>query len=232
MAELFDGSEVEEVAPQPRLKPFPFHDGYVNENAAVRVIRMVKPECPNDTAPTIVRKDGSEIPNPRYTGQPKCQEVYKFNNYGRWDVEKCLSLGHEPYYTTFRTTIVEDVLDEDGYVVESKPRVKVEKRLNVIQVSDSIRQTSKTEVQLALARGCKFMHEFGYESPCEFRNCTGRQNIRTRYGNYCSERHARLIAADEREIMLVVGGDPFTEDKAAREREEQLGNISLGVISE
>lgn len=210
-----------------KLKPYPFHDGGVNENSAIRMISMVIPLCPMDSNPEILRKDGTSIPNPRYTGEPNCQMVYKLNEHGRWDVERCINLGHEPYYTIFRKSVVEEVVGDDGYVTDSKVKVLKEKRLNVIQVSDNPRHTNRTEVALALAKGCKFMEDFGYESPCEFRNCTQPQKIDTKYGKYCSERHARLIAADFKRIILPVGGDPYTQDQAMEERDAMLENLNI-----
>jgi hypothetical protein len=209
------------------LKPFPFHDGGVNENAAIRVIRMVQPQCPVDALPEIKNRDGSYSPNPNFTGQQNCQQIYKKNNQGVWDVEKCESLGHDPWHTTFRRPILKEVLDENGYVIETKTQYQVESRLNVIQVSLNRRHSSGMEVALAQAKGCKFMEAFGYASPCEFRNCCNPQKIETRFGNYCSERHARLIAADDRKMMLPVGGDPYTETQAFDEREQMLESINI-----
>jgi hypothetical protein len=209
------------------LRPYPFQDGGVNENAAIRMIKMVIPICPADPNPEILKRDGTSVPNPRYTGEENCQQIFKINNEGRWDVDKCIARGHDPYHTTFRKTIVEDVVGEDGYVIETKTRVKSEKRLNVIQVSDNVRHSTKMEVALALARGCKFLEDFGIEAPCEFRNCVKPVKVDTRYGKFCSERHARLVGADARQIFLLVGGDPYTQDKALEEREQTLENINI-----
>lgn len=212
---------------QETLKPYPFHDGGVNENAAIRVIRMVIPNCPSDPAPTLVRRDGSEVPNPRYTGQPNCQMVYRINNHGRWDVSKCEELGHDPWHTVIRKPITEDIVGEDGYVTETRVRIAIEKRLNVIAVSLNPRHSTGMEMALAEARGCRRLSTFGFADPCEFRSCANPQRVTTRYGNYCSERHARLIAADMQEKFLPVGGDSISEDKAMREREEILGNLNI-----
>ena len=84
-----DVDRVPEASTEPKaLQPFPFTEGGVNENAAIRMVRMVIPLCPADSNPEILRRDGSSIPNPRYTGEPNCQQVYKFNNMGRWDVSQ------------------------------------------------------------------------------------------------------------------------------------------------
>jgi len=207
--------------------PYPFHDGAVSENAAIRMIRMAIPLCPIDDTPEIKQRDGSYKPNPNFTGELNCQQAYKFNNMGRWDVDKCVELGHNPYYSTFRRPILEEVLDDDGYVIDTRTRYKVEKRLNVIQVSDNNRHSSGLEVQLALARGCKFLEDFGMSPPCEFRNCSRPQMIDTRYGKFCSERHARLVGADKQQKLLPVASDPYSADQANREREEILENLNI-----
>ena len=218
--------------------PYPFHDGSVNENAAIRIIEMAKPNCPRESNPEISRKDGTSVPNPRYTGEESCERIYRINSQGRWEVDRCIELGHDPYYTYFRKNVIEEEVGEDGYVKESKVRVLKEKRLNVVHVSDNIRHSTGQEVNLAIARGCIPLEDFvctcslwpykhKHEVPCEFRNCNKPQNIDTRYGKYCSERHARLIAADKQRKILPVGGDPYSNDQAMSEREEILGNLNI-----
>jgi hypothetical protein len=210
-----------------KLKPYPFHDGGVSENAAIRMISMVIPNCPVDGTPEIKGRDGVYRPNPNFTGEPNCQQAYKINNHGIWDVKRCEELGHDPWHTKFRRPVVKEVLDDDGWIIETRTQYQVEERLNVIQVSDNPRHSNRTEVAQALARGCRFLEDFGYASPCEFRNCTQPWTIDTRYGKYCGERHARLIAADFQRVMLPVGGDPYTEGQAAEERESILANLNI-----
>lgn len=218
--------------------PYPFHDGGVNENAAIRIIEFAKPNCPRESNPEISRKDGTSVPNPRYTGEESCERIYRINSQGIWDVAHCIELGHDPFYTYFRKNVIEEVVGDDGYVTESKVRVLKEKRLNVIHVSDNIRHSTGQEVNLAIARGSIPLKDFvctcsqhpfkhKHEVPCEFRNCNQPQNIDTRYGWYCSERHARLIAADKQKKILPVGGDPYSADQAMSEREEILGNLNI-----
>jgi len=213
-----------------QLKPYPYHDGTPNENAAVRSIAVVKPECPMDSRPEILGRDGVARPNPAYTGEENCQQKYKINSQGKWDIEKCISLGHDPYHFTQRRTVLEEVTDENGYVVDSKTRIIKQKKLNVIRVTDNIRVSSRQEVALALARGCKFLEEFGYASPCEFRSCSQPQQVQTQYGKYCSERHARLIAADARKMMLPFGGDPVTQAQAMEEKEQILETMNISRV--
>ena len=215
------------VKASPGLKPYPFHDGAVNENAAIRVIRLVIPVCPIDGNPEIKMRDGSYTPNPNYTGEPNCQQARKFNDHCLWDVAKCVELGHDPYYTTIRRPILKEVVDEDGYVTERRTQYVVEKRLNVIAVSDNMRHSSGREVPLAVARGAKTLEDFGYASPCEFRSCSRPQQVDTRYGKYCSERHARLVAADKRQVLLAIPSDPLAADKANESREDALENLNI-----
>jgi hypothetical protein len=224
---------IEEPMPAPvveesnELKPYPFHDGQVSENSQIRVIRMVIPLCPIDSVPEIKQRDGTYRPNPNFSGEQNCQQVYKFNNMGRWDAQKCEDLGHDPWHTQFRYPIVKEVLDAEGYVIDTKVQYRVEKRLNIIQVSDNIRHSSGMEVQLAMARGCRPLEDFGVASPCEFRNCSQPQRIDTRYGKYCSERHARLVAADKQQKILPIASDPYSADQANREREDMLENLNI-----
>lgn len=206
------------------LKPYPFHDGAVNENAAIRMLRMAKPFCPvttNMDDPGI--KNGTKV----YDHNGSCQERFKKNNQGVWDVAKCVELGHDPYYTTFKKVTEENIVDEQGVVTGKREIVMSERRLNITQVSDNPRHSNGMDVQLELARGSRFLEELGYKSPCEFRNCTKDKKVQTRFGSYCSERHARLVAADRNEIFLPVGGDPYTEEKALRERDQVLNNLSI-----
>ncbi len=203
-----------------KLKPYPFHDGAVNENAALRMVRMAKPACPittNMDDPGI--KNGTK----KYTGDANCQERFKKNNQGVWDVERCESLGHDPFFTTFKRVEVTNLVGADGTITGQKQTEINERRLNVVQVSDNPRHNTGMSIQLELARGSRFLEDLGYISPCEFRNCVKEKRIKTKFGEFCSERHARLVAADRNEIFLPVGGDPYTEDKTMREREQILG---------
>jgi hypothetical protein len=221
----------------PRHKPYPFHDGGVNENSAIRMVAMVKPGCPMDSNPEILKRDGTSIPNPRYTGEPNCQIAHRINSQGIWDVQYCIAAGHDPYFTIFRKSRTEDEVDAEGYIVGSRQRILKERRLNIEQVSDNPRHSSRMEVPLALARGSILLErfvmedaegEFVIDPPCEFRGCSAPWKVDTRYGRYCSERHARLVAADFQKKMLPVGGDPYTEDQAMEEREQILSSLSIG----
>lgn len=212
------------------LKPYPFHDGQVNENAAQRVIRLVLPMCPVDGNPEIRQRDGSYKPNPAYTGEQNCQQVYQVNKQGVWEVDKCIEKGHDPYHFKLRRAVVEEVVDENGYVTDSKVRYVVEKRLNIVPISHGPRLGSGQLLALARARGGKPLEDFGYWSPCEFRACSKRQQVETKFGNYCSERHARLVAADRRQMLLTTPSDPYSRDQAVREREDALENLNISKV--
>lgn len=216
-----------------KLQPYPFHDGGAKDNLPIRMRRMAVPYCPSDSRPELLDKSGNAFPNPHYTGEENCQEVYKLNNMGRWDVEKCESLGHEPYYTTLRRKVIEEVIDDDGFVTESKVRVKVTRRLNVMPIPISVRHATWKSMELAVARGAKPLEEFGYMTPCDYRQCSQPVKIKTQYGDYCSERHARLIAADARGVLLPISADTGgeTADKTEMEREDLLESIRLQTTS-
>ena len=192
-----------------KLKPFPFFEGGVNENATIRMIRMVKPECPIDPNPEIKQPDGSMKANPRYTGEDNCMQVFKLDNYGHWAVLRCEALGHDPYFSTRRTPLVEETVDDDGYITETKTRYRKQRVPNIVPVSDNIRHSSGKEIERARGKGYKFLWECGYQSPCEFRACSRSWNIETQYGRYCSERHARLIGAEDK--LLILGSPAFRE---------------------
>src|SRR5574341_1924494 len=130
---------------------------------------LVKPESPIDGVPEIRQKDGTYKVNPAYTGEENCQSLYKLDNYGHWAVLKCEALGHNPYFRTVRRPRTEEVLDADGYIIETKTRWIKEELPNVVAVSDNIRHSSGQEIARAVGAGMKFIWELGYKHPCEFR---------------------------------------------------------------
>src|SRR3990167_4478881 len=193
------------------LKPYPYHDGQVNENAAIRVQRFVLPLCPVDGNPELKQRDGSYKPNPNYTGQQNCMQVYQTNKQGAWDVKKGIGLGHDPYHYKLRRAVVEEDVDDNGYVTDSRVRYIVETRLNIVPVSHGPRVASGHMLALITARG-------------------GRQLVDTKYGKYCSERHARLIAADRRQMLLTVPSDTYSAEQATREREDALESLNISKV--
>jgi len=217
------------AAEEKKLKPYPFRDGGSKENAAVRMIRMAKPECPISTLPELKQPNGSYKANPAFTGEENCQQAFKLDNYGHWAVLKCEKLGHDPYYRTVRKPRTEEVVDENGYITETKTRYIKERVLNVVGVSDNIRHTSGQEIDVELGRGSRFIWEFGYKHPCEFRGCSQPWRVDTQYGRYCNERHARLIGADVKRKMLKVMSSPDSAVDVANDNEEILETVPLQI---
>lgn len=212
-----------------KLKPYPFRDGGAKDNIPIRMVRMAIPYCPCDPRPELMDKAGNVFANPHFTGEPNCQEEYKLNNMGRWDVQKCIDLGHNPYFTVRRQKIVEEEVDENGYVTGVKTRVKKTELLNIRPIPVSVRHSTNKRMEIEVARGARPLSDFGYESPCEYRGCSARVTIETRYGRYCNERHARLIAAAERGVLLPISADTGgeTADKTEMEYEDLLERIRL-----
>jgi hypothetical protein len=199
----------------PSLKKYPYKGMGVSENAAVRVVWMVMPQCPVPINPDDPKFD-IEVPN--------CQ-AGRFRP-GWWD--ECEKLGHRPYVTVIDKIIEEKQYDDDGYEVPGSTRSRRirKERLNVTQVTHSIRHDSGHEVQNNLARGFKFLPDLGYENLCMMRSCERPAEIKTQYGIFCNERHARLIGADTENEFLYAG------DSAAdrKEKAKQLAAIDLGQI--
>ena len=215
------------AAQEKKLKPYPYLDGGSRDTAAIRMIRMAKPECPIDPNPEINMRDGTTKANPKYTGEANCQQAYKLDNYGHWAVLKCEALGHDPYFRVTRTPRTEEVVDDEGYVTETKVRYLKQRLPNVVAISDNIRHSSGKEVERAVGAGMKFMWEIGYKSPCEFRGCSRDWKIETQYGRYCSERHARLIGADVKRKIMHVVTDAEMADDVKEMNEETLDTIAL-----
>lgn len=213
-----------------KLKPYPYREfGGATEISAVRMLKMVAPYCPVESNPwRQTGKPGELEPNPHYTGEPNCQMAYKFNSFGRWDIAQCEKLGHEPYYFEQKSKIVENVTDAEGIITGQRERQLGDKRLNVVQVAHSIRIGTNSEVALAVAKGYRTLESFGYEAPCEYRNCWQPVKIKGSFGNYCNERHARLIAADRKKVTLpVLGGDPNMEEEQREQRDAILDGINI-----
>lgn len=215
------------AAEEKKLKPYPFNDMGSKDNAAIRMIRMVQPECPIDSVPELKQRDGTYQANPRYTGEVNCQQAYKLDNYGHWAVLKCIALGHNPYYRTARKPVSTEVVDVEGFITETKVRWAKQEVLNLINVSDNIRHSSGKEIEIALGRDAKFIWDFGFKHPCEFRGCSRAWVVDTQYGRYCTERHARLIGADVKRFVLNIVTDAEMSDDVKELNEEQLDRVAL-----
>jgi len=216
------------------LKPYPYKGSGVNENAAVRMVKMVVPQCPCESDADAQRiEDAFERqglkrrtrPIQKYRGIDNCQSG-RFR-YGWW--EDCEAKGHNPYWSSTVTQREETVTDENGYVTGTRIKEVIKEHLNVVQVPVSRRHDSGQAVPLARQRGAKFLHELGFKNVCEMRNCENPARLRFKFGEFCSERHARLVQADNKKVMLIVGGDE--ESQWQEKREEQLQELALGPVT-
>jgi len=125
-----------------------------------------------------------------------CQR--EFNGRRGWQ-EKCEERGHKPY---FRKVAGGEVP-------------------NTVQVALNERINGGDGYARARRKGYKLLEEVGYDPVCEYRNCELPVKVKSIYGNYCTERHARLIGADVEKIELEVHPD------RRGEREKQLRQISI-----
>ena len=162
----------------------------VRETINTRRILMVRPVCPIQDDP---EKDG-------YTGENKCS----LEGLGWW--VKCEERGHDPYYRIEQTIKTRPLIEEvDGkkLVVGQEQTVIERKRLNAASVALTTRVNSGRGPTLKHDRfGFKFLQELGYDPVCEFRNCELPVKVKSRYGFFCGDRHARLVGADVEVIVL------------------------------
>lgn len=191
----------------------------VREGAAIRMVKLMRPICPNS----------NKKPDELLPGEFNCQRDTD-NAVGWWDL--CESRGHNPYFTVHERPVptpiieVDEVTGEKAIVGEKKVLVE-ETWPNIAQVALSERINSGRGVQNAINRkGFKMLSDFGYEEVCQFRNCQKPVGVKTVYGDYCSEEHARLIAADVEGVTLEVQGNPHHE-RSARKRKRQLRETEL-----
>lgn len=200
-------------------KKNPYRSMGVNENAALRMVKMVQPLCP---IPAAGKREEFDKLFPEYLGQVSCQA----GRYRRGWEKECEAAGHNPYYYTRRQVVIEPVIGDDGMITGQKQRILETSGPNVNPVALDVGHDSGEAVIKAIARGFKYMTDLGYEEICQFRACESPVKVKTRFGNYCTERHARLIGARVLKKFLVIEGVGEDFDWA-REREEQLGSIQL-----
>ena len=166
----------------------------VRETSNIRMKVLAAPRCPIQADPN---KEG-------YTGEMNCQQ--ETSNYpGWWDL--CESRGHDPYHTVKRTIKKEPVLStkegEDNLITGYREKVIEVKKLNTVQVPVGTRFTSgRAESVSRGLKGRKTLTEMGYKEKCEYRNCELDTKMKSKYGNFCGDRHARLIGADVEGVML------------------------------
>lgn len=116
---------------------------------------------------------------------------------------------HDPYHS-------EAIVDEVQLITDPQPdgsevvldRKLIQRRmttLNVIEVAYEKKVNSGLGPAAAIARGAKHLHELNYRPVCEFNGCYEPDpQVKTRYGNYCCEYEAKLIAARFRGIPLSI----------------------------
>jgi len=194
-------------AEKPELKQLRESRIGVKEAMSYRRLVMVRPICPlddNETRRRVVNGEVVEVPNPNYTGEPNCQRTFA-GAVGWWDY--CTEQGHDPYFTTKRVTLEEEQEEEqpDGTVLitgTSRKKMKI-RALNTVSVAAHTRVNSGQGPAIAhQVKGYRTLPEMGYAPVCDYRNCEMKVQKATRYGNFCSDRHARLVGADVEGIFL------------------------------
>lgn len=163
----------------------------VSELSNIRMDKMVFPKC----GPCQ-----REFPvNPR-TNHPE----------KRWWVI-CEQRGHDPYWEEVPpVTQVQPVYETNELnetIIKGEKLVVVEpsrRRLNIRQVAQNPRINSGRGIDKARhGKGAKYPSELGFANVCNYRNCTKEIKYSyPSYGEFCSRRHAVLVAADKDAIIL------------------------------
>lgn len=205
----------------------------VRANSAVRMVKLVRPICPNSKLKMVRDADtGKWVPADI---QPQnCQLMG-----GEW-WKYCEEQGHDPYWTNRVWYSPQDIIEEDedgNQIVTGTKRIKhVNRYPNIAQVSASIRHNSgqgaKRKIQL---NGFKRLADVGFEEVCQFRNCQKPLDPKfsnTNYGSYCSLEHLSLIGADVEGILLHypdvnLNGQEY--DKIRKARAKQLREAAQGA---
>lgn len=189
----------------------------VRRNAAVRMIKMVQPICPNSKLDMIRTPEGRYIPNPEANpAKQNCQMDRDENGNARigwWD--SCAERGHDPYVTTRVWYSKEDVFDPETNEKTGERTIRhTTARPNIVQVAAHLRVNSgKGPLVKQRASGFKRLSEAGYEEVCQFRNCQKPVTVTSAVGEYCGKDHAMLCAAD---WFGVVQDQTLTNPAAAR----------------
>lgn len=167
----------------------------VSERGNIRMKKLAAPRCPIQ-----IDKDKPNYTGDKFSEIMTCQQ--EMNNYpGWWRV--CENRGHDPYFTVTRKIVKEEITDDEGVITGTKKRVVETKKLNINQVPIGTRFASgRAETISKGLKGRKEVSEFGYKNLCEYRNCELDAKVKSKYGHFCSDRHARLIGADVEAVML------------------------------
>lgn len=220
------------------LEKLPGYSMGVRDNAAVRMVKLARPICPNSKISMVKDSDGKWVP--RELQLPNCQLAK-----GTWWID-CEARGHEPYFTNRVWYEVQDRLEteidpvtgEEFETVTGQKRIKhVNRYPNIAQVSLSIRHNSGRGAEFKIARhGFKRLGELGFEEVCQFRNCQvavskpGHGGV---YGNYCGREHLMLAAADQESVMLhmpeaSLNGEEFEKVKKLRRKQLREAITDVG----
>ncbi len=203
-----------------QLEKIPGFSQGVRRNAAARMIKMIRPICPNSKQDMIQTPEGKFIPNPQTDpSKQNCQMDRDENGNSRigwWN--DCAERGHDPYFTTRVWYAKSDIYEEvDGEQVKTGERTvrKETKYPNIAQVAAHQRVNSgKGPIVKMTASGFKRLKDFGFEEVCQFRNCQKPVTVTSTVGEYCGKEHAQLCAADYFGVIdYQVPDDPkFFED--------------------
>lgn len=219
--------------PRSQLKKLPgATSGARRSGAAVRMVKLMRPICPNSKIVLKKGPDGELTPVPLGAGEVNHQ---KGNPRGWW--EACEEAGHNPYFTRREWSVPRPKIEEDP---ETGERVQTgtvfvlneEIRPNVAQVAIGQRYNSGRGASLAIERkGFKRLSEFGYHEVCQYRNCEEPITTKTAAGDYCSKMHAQLVAADLQGVALNNAdfgyvGDP---NRWINKRQQQLREAGQGI---
>ena len=164
----------------------------VRETSSVRRKVMAAPRCPKVDDP---EKKG-------YDGEPNCQNETQ-SAPGWWKL--CEERGHDPYYSVDRKITKEPIVGEDGIITAYREKVIEKRRLNTVTVPIGTRFHSGRGEQITRGlKGRRSLTEMGFKEKCEYRNCELDAKLNTKYGEFCGERHARLIGGDVEGMLLPV----------------------------
>lgn len=197
----------------------------VRDNAAVRMVKLARPICPNSKLKMVKDENGKWVRSEEQLAN--CQLAG-----GKWWID-CEARGHEPYFSTQTWYEAQDVMEEveEGvFEVKGTRRIRHRtKRPNVAQVAVSVRVNSGRGARFKIERhGFARLATIGFDEVCQYRNCqkpisdAGKGG--SRYGDYCSAEHLALIAADAEGILLHypnsnLNGEEFQKVERLRAKE-------------
>lgn len=209
----------------------------VRVNAALRDMKLAQPICPHSKVE--MERDALGVPRPKDVGPSttNCQREG-----GKW-WESCEKRGHDPFYTTHKWFVPQDVLEETSPGVWKKTGTDLiaheERTLNVTAVAISIRHNQGKGVIKAIQnKGFKRLKDMGYYEVCQFRACQKPVSSKwksKKYGEYCSRDHMALVAADHEGVALTYVHSEFNADHLTREqrrRDRELSEVLIGAVDD